>query len=324
MNENRKPSGGFANFWEYHKIPIIVAVIAAALLTPEPVTLTNVPDIRDVDTMLLAAEGFGESVRADELLAAADGPGLGGEALEPMKALLAQANTAFHGPNYDRILLELNIASTDRSLFPLIDDILDAVRSVYGDDFYITGIPMSTYDIGNAFQGDLLKVNIITFLAILLIVSLSFRSFRLPLLLVFVIEGAIWITMGLSFVINRPIFFISYLICVSIQMGATIDYGILLSDQYISMRRESLDAPEALQAAMKKSLPTILTSGTILVTAGYIVGKMCSVFYISDIGSLLSRGAFISALLILSLLPALLVICDRWITPSLLRKSDRS
>ena len=147
-------------------------------------------------------------------------------------------------------------------------------------------------------------------LAILLIVTVSFRSFRLPLLLVFVIEGAIWITMGISFLIGEPIFFISYLICLSIQMGATIDYGILLCDQYRSLRRQDIPAREALCGAMRKALPTILTSGLILTVAGFIIGKRCSIYYISSIGLLVSRGALVSSVLVLTLLPALLL-CDR-------------
>ena len=194
-----------------------------------------------------------------------------------------------------------------------MDAVLGAARSVYGDAFYITGSGMSSYDIGNAFRGDLLKVNIITLLAILLIVTVSFRSFRLPVLLVFVIEGAIWITMGISRVIGEPIFFICYLICLSIQMGATIDYGILVCDQYRTLRRSGLPVREALTEALHKSLPTILTSGIILVTAGYVVGRFCSIYYISCIGLLLSRGAFISAVLVLTLLPALLTLLDRFI-----------
>ena len=138
-------------------------------------------------------------------------------------------------------------------------------------------------------------------------VTISFRSFRLPLLLVFVIEGAIWITMGISRLMGEPIFFVCYLICLSIQMGATIDYGILMCDQYRTIRRTGLPVLEARTEAMHRSLPTILTSGIILVTAGYVVGRYCSIYYISSIGSLLARGAFISAVLVLTLLPALLL-----------------
>jgi predicted RND superfamily exporter protein len=201
---------------------------------------------------------------------------------------------------------------------------MNCAKEVYGDDYYLTGLAMSTYDIGNAFRTDLLKVNLMTFFAILLIVLISFRTPGIPLMLVFVIEGAIWITMGLSCAFGQPIFFISYLICVSIQMGATIDYGILLSDQYLTLRKENLPAPDALSTAMKRSLPTILTSGIILITAGFIIGQKCTVFYIADIGSLLSRGALISVLLMLSLLPALLVLCDRWITRKIRNREDRS
>ena len=281
-------------------------------------TPQDVAELTGMNSLLVSlffrAQGFGDSVRADRLLQAAENLQAGGETVAPLKAALDQANAAFHGPHYDRMLLELAVPVSDPGLIPLIDRILAAVKETYGNDFYMTGIPMSTYDIGNAFRGDLLKVNLITFLAILLIVALSFRSIRLPLLLVFVIEGAIWITMGVSAAARQPVFFISYLICVSIQMGATIDYGILLSDQYLSLRKESLPVSDALALSMKRTLPTILTSGVILITAGFIIGQKCSVFYIADIGALLARGALVSVLLVLILLPALLSLCDRWIT----------
>jgi len=208
---------------------------------------------------------------------------------------------------------------TDGDFNPCMESVLAAARNVYGDEYYATGGPMSTYDIGNAFRSDLMKVNLITLLAILLIVVISFRAFLLPLLLVFVIEGAIWISMGLSKVFGHSVFFISYLICLSIQMGATIDYGILLCDQYRMFRRGGLGPKEALQEALSKALPTVLTSGIILVTAGFIIGVQCSIYYISSIGLLISRGAAMSVLLVLTLLPALLVLFDRRI----MRKGEK-
>ena len=265
------------------------------------------------------AQGFGDSVRADRLLEAAGDLIAGDAEMLRLRAALADAKAAFNGPHYARMLLELSFPVSDSRIRPAIDMIQDAARTVYGEDFYLTGVPMSTYDIGHAFEGDLMKVNLITFAAILLIVALSFRALALPLILVFVIEGAIWITMGISRLINQPIFFMSYLICVSIQMGATIDYGILLSSHYRDARRSSQPVREALAAAMKKALPTVLTSGIILITAGYIVGRMCSVYYISAIGLLLSRGAAVSVFLVLTLLPALLAMGDRLIVS---RKKD--
>ena len=259
--------------------------------------------------LFFMANGFGGSVRADRLLAAAQG--LGGEMVEELTSLMAAARSAFIGPTTQRLLASVNFLGGDPGFDRYMDQILSAARDVYGDDYYVTGVPMSSYDIGHAFRQDLLRVNVITFLAILLIVALSFRSIRLPLILVFVIEGAIWITMGISYLIGEPLFFMCYLICLSIQMGATIDYGILLCDQYRSLRLSGADKTEALSRALHSALPTILTSGVILVTAGFIIGKTCTVYYISSIGALLARGASISALLVLTLLPALLSLFDR-------------
>ncbi len=258
---------------------------------------------------------FGKTVRGDRLLEAAGELAADNQQVASLREMLATARRALIGPRYSRMLLEMNFAPTDRdeNFRPAMDRIMEAAGSVYGEEYYITGVAMSTYDIGQAFTGDLMKVNIITLLAILLIVILSFRAIRLPLLLVFVIEGAIWITMGISGLTGESIFFMAYLICLAIQMGATIDYGILLCDQYRIARGGQMMPREALGEALKKSMPTVLTSGTILITAGFVIGVQCSVYYISSIGSLLSRGALISVILVLTLLPALLTLCDRWI-----------
>ena len=265
--------------------------------------------------LFFLSSGLSDPVRADRLLDRAEGleAVTGNEQIAALRQALSTARAAFEGPHYARMLLQFNFPTGDARANPAIDGILSAARSIYGEDVYLTGVAMSSYDIGGAFEGDLLKVNLITLLAILLIVALSFRAICLPALLVFVIEGAIAVTMGISRLLGQPIFFMSYLICVSIQMGATIDYGILLSERYRAARREGKDVPQALVEALTKGMPTVLTSGVILTTAGYIIGRRCSVYYISAIGLLLSRGAAVSVCLVLTLLPALLSLCDRWV-----------
>ena len=266
-------------------------------------------------SMFYMLHGYGGSVRADRLLQDA-GELIGrSEMAAGLVEDLDTARTAFIGPHYDRMILELNFMPSSKGFSETMDRILETAQEVFGDDFYVTGASMSGYDIGNAFQSDLLKENLITFLAIFVIVTISFMSWRFALLLVFIIEGAIWITMGISRLTGQSVFFMSYLICLSIQMGATIDYGILFCDQYRTWRRAGMNPTAALGETLCRALPTIITSGTILVTAGAIVGKYCSIYYISSIGALLSRGAFISALLILTLLPSLLLILDRYILP---------
>ena len=295
-------------------VSAMVTTGAAALeyYTPEEVaglTGMNVTVVK----LFFTLQGFGDSVRADKLLDAAASLSEDNEEIAQLQAQLATARSAFIGKSMHRLLAEVAFPMTDPDMKSYMEALLGAADETYGDNYYVTGMPMSNYDIANAFQSDLVRVNLITLIAILLIVMLSFRSVTLPVLLVLVIEGAIWITMGLSALIGQPIFFISYLICLSIQMGATIDYAILLSDRYRALRRAGESAPAALRQAMRTALNTILTSGIILIVAGYTIGRRCSIFYIYSIGLLVSRGALVSVLLVLTLLPALLLTCDRFV-----------
>ena len=296
----------------------ITAMVTTGSAALEEYSAAEVAEMTGMNQTLVALffamNGFGEEVRADRLLSAAETFAGENEKIAGLKEQLDAARKAFIGEHYHRMLLSPAFSVTDSDFHDCMDSILETAEKHYGKEFYITGGPMSTYDIGNAFRSDLLKVNLITLFAILLIVILSFRSLILPMILVFVIEGAIWVTMGISRIAGEPIFFISYLICLSIQMGATIDYGILVCDQYRIFRSGGKNVPEALQETLRTALPTILTSGIILITAGYIIGKQCSIYYISSIGLLISRGALMSVILVLTLLPALLVLFDRQIT----------
>ena len=264
--------------------------------------------------LFLSANGLTDPVRADVLLEKADALASGNEMVASLQSLLRSAREAFEGAHYSRMLITTPLSVHDSGMREMIDSIMSLAREYYGDDFYLTGNGMSVYDIGNAFEGDLTKVNLITLLAILLIVALSFRSLLLPVLLVFVIEGAIWLSMAVSYIKGEPIFFISYLICVAIQMGATIDYAILETNLYRGFRK-TLPAPDAICKALHGALPTLMTSGLILVCAGFVIGKVCSIYYISSIGLLLARGAFLSLVMVLTLLPALLLLCDKMIKP---------
>ena len=310
FREIRRPDGSPA----IQEITAMVTTGEAALryYTPAEVAEMTGTD-QGLVSMFFLLNGFGSSVRADILLNAAGSISEDNQVITGLKQQLDSAREIFIGEHYQRMILNPSFSVTDPDFNPCMEAILTAAENIYGNQYYVTGGPMSAYDIGKAFHSDLMKVNLITLLAILLIVILSFRSFLLPLLLVFVIEGAIWISMGLSRVFGQSVFFISYLICLSIQMGATIDYGILLSDQYRMIRLGGKLPKEALQEVLNKALPTVLTSGVILITAGFIIGIQCSIYYISSIGLLISRGALMSVLLVLLLLPALLSLFDRGI-----------
>ena len=299
--------------------PALLKGYLALFRLGDPVPLNRLLDSldRDLDPLLSGGAGF------LEVLTPFFPAGAGNESADPasrlaalreqLHAQAAKIRASFIGPRYSRLAVYPTFTPSDDRFVEYMGDILDTARDVCGEGIYATGVSMSTYDINNSFNSDRTVVNLITLAAIFLIVALSFRSLRMAVVLVLVIESAIWMNMACSALIGEGVFFISYLICLAIQMGATIDYGILLSDQYRARRAEGLDPREAVTAALKKALPTILTSGVILVVAGFAIGKVCTIYYINSIGLLVSRGALISVLLMLTFLPALLTLCDRFI-----------
>ena len=232
--------------------------------------------------------------------------------IKQLNELLKTAETTFNGDKHSRILLSLDLTGGADKVNPFVNQIEGILRAAYGDDIGMAGHAVLGRDISTAFGGDLLTVNLITILAVFLIVAISFRSLSVPLILVCVIQGAIWINMAISRLTGTPIFFMSYLICMAIQMGATIDYGILLASNY-RISRAQHDQKAAIERAMRVSMPTILTSGVILIAAGYIISFTCSVFYISSIGHLLGRGTIISVFVVTVLLPQLLTLFDRFV-----------
>ena len=230
--------------------------------------------------------------------------------LDQLAGLLDTAKNAFRRNGEGRAVITLDLNSTDPARGRVIGEIKAALHEIYGDEGALTGMMIATNDIADSFEGDVQRVSFLTIGAIFLIILFSFRSFLVPALLVPVIQGAVWINMAVSGLLDGSIFFMCYLICMALQMGATIDYGILLTTHYRA-QRATLAPWDAAGQALTLSLPTLLTSGLALVIAGYTVGWMSSVFYISSIGIMLGRGAIASLALVILLLPCLLVWTDR-------------
>ena len=235
------------------------------------------------------------------------------EQLEQAQALLKTADETFNGPHFSRALITLDLAMNSPHAHEVAAQIKDALQAVYGDRAAMLGMLAAMDDIATSFSGDMRRVTWITIVLVFLIVLCSFRSLPIPVILVCVIQGAIWINMSFSNWYDGGIFFMCYLICIALQMGATIDYGILLTSHYRAPRA-GLNKKEAAAQAVTLSLQTVFTSGMALIVAGFSVGIVSSVFYISSIGTMLGRGAMVSVALVLLLLPQLLQWFDRWIT----------
>ena len=277
----------------------------------EVAELLNIP--RVAANFYFGAMGFGTSARGDVLVSKAAELMPDNADVQELKKTLDFAQKMFRGKNYARMILRLDLPDAGEETYRVIDQIAACMDECYpGRENGMAGISMSSYEISEAFSVDLMRVSLITVAAIFLIVWISFRSLSVPTLLICVIQGAIWMAMSVSVLRGEKMFFMCYLICLAIQMGATIDYGILTTTSY-RKARESLPPAQAIVSAMTLSMPTIFTSGLILTAASFLVGKVCTVYYIYSIGQILARGALISALLVLFLLPPMLVNLDRWI-----------
>lgn len=243
------------------------------------------------------------------------------EQLNQAETLLNTANSTFNGAHYARALLSLNLAISSPYAHDAVQQIEAILYKYYGEDGALSGMLVAMDDIATSFTGDMTRVSLITIGLVFLIVMISFRSLVIPAMLVCLIQGAVYINIAFSGLVDGSVFFMCYLICVALQMGATIDYGILLTSHYRRCR-SALPPREAVAQAMQMSLQTILTSGLALITAGFAVGKISTVFYISSIGTMLARGAVVSVLLILFLLPQLLIWLDRWMIKKILKRRN--
>lgn len=224
---------------------------------------------------------------------------------------IAGAEKLLRAEKYSRILLTVTLPPEGAESAEFVRFLSAKVREIFGEGAYVAGEIATTNDLTVAFDADIKLISIFTVISIFLIIMIVFGSLSLPVILVAVIQGAIWITMSLSG-FGDPMFFMSYIMSMCILMGATIDYGILLSTNYVRARA-TLDRREALTEAMNGALPTIFTSGIILMVCGAVVGFIASQTSISSVGFLLFRGTLISALMVTIVLPALLYMLDKFV-----------
>ena len=225
------------------------------------------------------------------------------------KETIEEAKKQLIGKNYSRVVLETTLEAESEKTFSFIQNLEDSVQEKIPDTYIVGDSPMA-YEMSQTFQGELNFITILTMLFIFMVVVVTFRTFLIPVILVLLIQSAVFLTMGLlSF--SGSVYFISILIVQSILMGATIDYAILYTSYYLEFRKEG-SIQEAIIQAYNRSIHTILTSASILVIVTLIVGVFSSAIT-SQICKTISQGSFCSSLLIITLLPAVLAACDKYI-----------
>ncbi len=216
----------------------------------------------------------------------------------------------FYSENFTRLILYTDTPAEGEQAFNTVEKINETATSYYGDGFYILGESANLYDMKHIVQKDNLVVNLIAIGAIFIVLLATFKSAVLPFLLVLTIEAGIWINLAIPYFNGTPINFLGYLVISTVQLGATVDYAILLTNTYLANRKRMLKR-KAISASVNGAFQSILVSALTLSTAGFTLYATSSNSAIADIGLLLGRGTLLSLALVLLFLPTLLVIFDR-------------
>ena len=211
---------------------------------------------------------------------------------------------------WSRMLIYVRSKGESEKAFQYSDEIQSIMKKYYPEESYLVGATPSTQDIKTTITADYSRVNTLSLIGVFVVVMFSFRSVLIPIITMIPIEVAIFINMAVPYIAGETMIFIGYIIVSSIQLGATVDYAILTTNNYIACRKE-LDKNAAAVETLKRSIPSILTSGSILTIVGYILYHVSSIAAIGDMGHLIGRGAILSMILVCTLMPALLVLGDR-------------
>ena len=215
-----------------------------------------------------------------------------------------------YSENYSRFVVTLNTEEVEDGWTDKIDEIHKICEKYYSDDALIAGDLASTEDLKDTITEDNIRVNLLAIAFVFIILLLNFKSISMPVILTLVIELSIWINLSIPYFGSTTLHYIAYLIISSVQLGATIDYAILLTSRYLE-ERKTMGRKEAARTAIQVSVLSLFTSAIILTIAGFALGICSTNLVLSQLGILVGRGAVISFVLVLFVLPALLVLLDK-------------
>lgn len=232
------------------------------------------------------------------------------EDLEEANKQLSSARSQMEGERFSRMFLVLNLPLEGQETYDFLSTIYkEAGKHYEQDSILLAGESTNSWDLSLTFHKDNLIISILSVLFVVIILTFTFQSAGLPFLLISVIQASIWINFSVPYIRNQGIYFLGFLLVSSIQMGANIDYAIVISSRYLSLRKE-MPRDEAVVKALNQGFPTVITSGTILAVAGILIGWISTDGATSVLGSYLGYGTIISMILVIFVLPQLLYLGD--------------
>ena len=222
---------------------------------------------------------------------------------------LDMAKKQLRSDDYSRMVVYLTLPEEGQETYDFLQTMRGILGKYYDGDYYLVGNSTSSRDLSASFATDNLVISILSSLFVILVLLFTFQSAGLPVLLIIVIQGSIWINFSFPALFHQPLYFLGYLVVQSVQMGANIDYAIVISSHYQELKQH-MPHKEAIIHALNAAFPTVFTSGTIMVAAGLLIGNLSAQPVISGLGLCLGRGTLISMMLVLFVLPAFLVLGD--------------
>ena len=237
---------------------------------------------------------------------------LSGSDLEMLDMLFEQLDMVeeqLQNDRYCRMVVTLNLAEESDETFAFLDRMREIIGQYYEGDYYLVGNSTSSRDLAASFETDNLLISVLSCFFVILVLLFTFQSAGLPMLLIIVIQGSIWINFSFPTITGTPLYFLGYLIVQAIQMGANIDYAIVISSHY-QEKKQKMPHKQAIVHALNAAFPTVFTSGTIMASAGFLIGNLTAQPVVCTMGNCIGRGTVISMLLVLFVLPSILVLGD--------------
>ena len=230
------------------------------------------------------------------------------DTLSDARALMLMGKQQLEGDDYDRMLVYLTLPEAGEETYRFTDVIRRTAQEHYPKKtVYVVGNSTNQYEFEKSFRVDNVVVSVVSILIVLGVLLFTFKSAGMPVLLILVIQGSIWLNFSWPTLAHEDVFFLTQLVVSSIQMGANIDYAIVIASRYMENIR-TMDRKAAIVEAMDFAFPTILTSGTILAVSGILISRITTECTINGIGEAIGRGTIISIVLVMFVLPQILVL----------------
>ena len=256
-------------------------------------SMNMIDDIKKVDGVKLAAS-------LDSIM----GPDI------PEEMIPDDIKEVFKSGDYQMMIIVSEYASATDEVNKQCDE-LNKIIKKYDDTAMLIGEAPCTKDLIEITDVDFKNVSIISIGAIFLIIAIVFKSITLPIILVCVIEFAIFINMGIPAYTGTVLPFIASIVIGTIQLGATVDYAILMTNKYKKNRFRGMEKKEAITDALSKSIQSIIVSALSFFAATFGVGMYSNIDMIGSLYMLMARGAIISMIVVILILPSMLMVFDR-------------